>query len=64
MGNLKLGQNARSLNSQNCQIFKVIGFTAKRVVCREIGRDNGRGLELYTREFNKSYHSLENLRKA
>ena len=63
MNNFKIGQNVKSLNSQACQIFKVIGFTAKRVVCREVGRDNGRGFEPYTREFNKSYHSAQNLLK-
>ena len=58
---LKLNSKVWSLNCLPSQIFKVIGFTEKRVVCRQIGSNNGNGLELYTKEFNKSYHSIENL---
>ena len=61
---LKLNCNVWSLNCLPSQIFKVIGFTEKRVACKEIGRNNGNGLELYTKESNTSYHSIENLFEA
>lgn len=59
--NLKVGALVWSLNCTQNQIYEIVGFTKKRVVCKEVGIQRVDGIQMLEVNLSTSNHSPENL---